>query len=86
MSLNYAIDRATCTRLALTLTLVLAACKKDTPPDTYGNFEAEETIVAAETAGQLQEFLPTEGQALTAKSRVGQVDTIQLSLERDQLV
>lgn len=70
----------------LTFTLLAAACKKDTPPDSYGNFEAEETVVAAETAGQLQEFLPVEGQVLTAKARVGQVDTIQLSLERDQLV
>lgn len=86
MSLIYSTNRVAFARLALALTLFAVACKKDAAPDSYGNFEAEETVVAAETAGQLQEFLPIEGQALTAKSRVGQVDTIQLSLERDQLV
>lgn len=77
---------ANISRLFVASTLLAAACRKDTPPDSYGNFEAEETVVAAETGGQLQEFVPTEGQALVAKARVGQVDTIQLSLERDQLV
>ncbi|MEO7361149.1 MAG: HlyD family efflux transporter periplasmic adaptor subunit [Gemmatimonadaceae bacterium] len=70
----------------LSFALLITACKKEAPPDSYGNFEAEETVVAAETAGQLREFLPIEGQALTADSRVGQVDTIQLALERDQLL
>lgn len=62
------------------------ACKKDAQPDSYGNFEAEETVVASETAGQLHEFLPTEGNTLTGGSRVAQVDTIQAALERDQLI
>lgn len=73
-------------RALLSLSLFTSACRKEAQPDSYGNFEAEETVVAAETAGQLREFLPIEGQALTAKSRVGQVDTIQLALEREQLI
>jgi len=69
----------------LTVSLLFVACKKEMPADSYGNFEAEETVVAAEIAGQLQEFLPVEGQSLVARARVGLVDTIPLALERDQL-
>ncbi len=77
---------STLARLSLAFVLLSAACRGETPADSYGNFEAEETIVAAETAGQLQEFVPVEGASLTSGARVGQIDTIQLALERDQLV
>ncbi|MEP6831936.1 MAG: HlyD family efflux transporter periplasmic adaptor subunit [Gemmatimonas sp.] len=72
--------------VALMVLLFAAGCKKETPADSYGNFEAEETVVASETGGQLHEFVPVEGQAVAAHSRVGQLDTLQLVLERDQLV
>lgn len=73
-------------RFALLATIVLAACKKEALADSYGNFEAEETVVAAESSGQLREFLPVEGAVLLPDARVGQVDTIQLALERQQIV
>ena len=70
--------------LAASLSL-LASCTKATPADAYGNFEAEEVVVAAETAGQLQSFAPTEGQTLSVRDVVAQLDTIQIALERQQL-
>ena len=80
------LTRSNSARLVLVLALFSAACKKEVTADSYGNFEAEETVVAAETSGQLHEFSPVEGQTLAANSAVGQVDTIQLALDRDQLL
>jgi HlyD family secretion protein len=86
--MSYAlIGKSSATRsVALGVAVLLSACAKPTPVDAYGNFEAEEVVVASETSGQLKQFTPTEGHVLAANSRVGQVDTIQLTLEREQLV
>jgi HlyD family secretion protein len=62
----------------------LAACDGD-GPDAYGNFEADEVTVAAEATGTLQRFDVTEGQRLDAGVVVGQVDTVQLALQRAEL-
>ena len=37
--------------LVITVALLAAACTKASPADAYGNFEAEEVVVAAETSG-----------------------------------
>jgi HlyD family secretion protein len=71
---------------AIAALLLAGACTKTTPADAFGNFEAEEVAIAAETNGQLLRFEPVEGQAVEAKRAVGLVDTVQLALERDQLV
>jgi HlyD family secretion protein len=70
----------------IAVALLVTACTKAPAADAYGNFEAEEVVVAAETGGQLLHFDPEEGDSLTAKRVVGLIDTIQLALERDQLV
>jgi HlyD family secretion protein len=62
-----------------------AACGKGDTPDAYGNFEAEEVVVAAETNGQLRRFAVVEGDQLPAGRVVAQIDTVQLALERAQL-
>ncbi|HVH39810.1 MAG TPA: HlyD family efflux transporter periplasmic adaptor subunit [Gemmatimonadaceae bacterium] len=74
---------------ALLLGISLAgtiACRGDGEPDAYGNFEAIEVVVSAQSAGQLVRFLPVEGMRLEADAVVALVDTTQLALERDQLV
>jgi HlyD family secretion protein len=65
--------------------LLAAACDRAPEPDAFGNFEAEEVVVAAETQGQIQRLDALEGRALEAGEVVGLVDTTQLALERDQL-
>lgn len=76
----------TATRIAgLSLTL-LAACGDGTEPDAFGNFEAEEVVVAAEASGRLLAMDAVEGRALAAGESVGLVDTTQLALERAQVV
>ncbi len=63
-----------------------AACRGGAEPDAYGNFEANEVSVSAQTNGQLISFTPVEGAHLLAGAVVGLVDTTQLALERAQMV
>jgi HlyD family secretion protein len=70
---------------ATSLLLVLAACGKHDEPDAYGNFEATETVVSAETGGSLLWFTPVEGQRVAPGSTLGVIDTTRLALDRRQI-
>ncbi len=72
--------------LAAAAALVLAACNHAPHPDAYGNFEAIEVVVSAQTSGQIQRFDPVEGMRLERGAVVALIDTTQLALERAQLV
>jgi HlyD family secretion protein len=65
---------------------LLAACNRSRQPDAYGTFEANEVVVSTQAAGQLKSFTPTEGARLTRGEVVGLVDTVQLGLQREQLI
>jgi HlyD family secretion protein len=54
--------------------------------DGYGNFEATETTIAAEANGKILSFDIEEGKTLKEHAIVGVIDTVQLSLKRDQLL
>ncbi|NOY48664.1 MAG: HlyD family efflux transporter periplasmic adaptor subunit [Chlorobi bacterium] len=54
--------------------------------DGYGNFEATEITVSAESNGKLMRFTITEGQDLAKETFIGYIDTIPLSLKREQLL
>lgn len=71
---------------AALLALAAAGCHRGAAPDAYGNFEATEVVVSAQTPGQLLWFSPNEGDRIPAGALVGVVDTTQLSLERAQIV
>ncbi len=61
------------------LLLSLVACKQQADSsDAYGNFEAIEVIVSAESSGRIISFLPGEGTEL----RAGQVSVMR---EKDHL-
>ena len=64
--------------------LLIAACHHAEEPDAYGNFEATETVVSAQTAGALLWFTPMEGQQVAPGNLLGVIDTAQLALERAQ--
>jgi HlyD family secretion protein len=64
--------------------LMAAACRHTEEPDAYGNFEATETVVSAETPGALLWFTPMEGQQVVPGKLLGVIDTAQLALERAQ--
>ena len=68
-------------------TSTLFSCKKgDHKADGYGNFEATEITVSAESNGKLLAFSIEEGQQLKKEDFVGFIDTITLTLKRQQLV
>jgi HlyD family secretion protein len=71
-------------RIVLPL-LLLSACDGGPEPDAYGNFEAIEVVVSAQTSGQLHRFTPVEGMRLERGAVVALVDTTQLALERRKL-
>lgn len=65
--------------------LAIAACTGEDAPDAYGNFEADDIVVASQTSGPLIRFEALEGQVLAAGALVAVVDTVPLTLERRQL-
>ena len=68
------------------LAATAGACRGAPEPDAYGNFEAVEVVVSAQTTGQIQQFLPVEGMRLARGALAAVIDTTQLALQREQLV
>ena len=67
--------------LAASGAMVVAGCNKAPGPDAFGNVEATEVVVGAQTAGQLKAFEPLEGQHIAAGDVVAVVDTSALVLQ-----
>jgi len=66
--------------------LLLASCKNgDSKFDAQGTFEADEVLVSAEIPGKLSSFTIQEGDTLQAGAIVGQVDALNLSLQKEQV-
>jgi len=78
------------TKLILGILLIastLISCNDDNnKADGYGNFEATETTISAEGNGKLLQFTIEEGQTIQKGTVVGLIDTIQLSLKKEQLI
>jgi hypothetical protein len=71
----------------LVIALLFSACSdKSGKSDAYGNFETVEVLVSSEVQGKLVQFTVDEGKTFKAGEMVGLIDTIQLTLKRDQLV
>ncbi len=70
----------------LLVTTLLSCTGNGDKADGYGNFEATETTISAEASGKLLVFNVEEGNVLDKNQMVGVIDTIQLSLKRDQLL
>ncbi len=68
-------------------TSLLVSCNKNNDKaDGYGNFEATETTISSESNGKLLQFTIEEGQTIKKGSIVGYIDTIQLTLKKEQLI
>ena len=71
----------------LLLPLLFAACNgNEDGSDAYGNFEAKEVIVSAEAQGKIMEFNIEEGQTIKKGQFLGYIDTVALSIQREQLL
>ena len=67
--------------------IVLFSCNRNAEKaDAYGNFEAQEIIVSAETSGKILEFGIKKGTEIQAGITVGIIDTIPLVLEKNVLL
>ncbi len=65
--------------------LALAGCARGPAPDAYGNMEATEVVVGAETSGRLLKFVPVEGNRLAAGVPMAVIDTTPLLLQLQQV-
>lgn len=73
--------------IGIALLAALTGCRKGAEEfDATGTFEATEVIVSAETSGKLIHFRADEGVQLTCGEEVGLIDTIQLHLQKMQLL
>lgn len=74
-------------RLLYIATAFLAlACGSETEFDAEGTFEATEVVVSAEAVGQILSFDIEEGMPVVAGDVVGAIDSVQLHLQRKQLM
>lgn len=74
-------------RIVYIAAVVLAAsCGTETEFDAQGTFEATEVVVSSEATGRILNFEVEEGMAVEANQMVGAIDSVQLHLQRKQLV
>lgn len=75
------------TYLTLIAIIFLFSCNKNgEKADAYGNFEAETTIISAESMGKLIAFNVEEGETLEKNKIVGVIDTSALYLSKKQVI
>ena len=75
------------TLLFLSLILILGACSNNkNKPDAYGNFETDEVIVSAENNGKIILTAFKEGEKVTQGAVMAVTDTVNLVLQRNQLL
>lgn len=73
--------------LTLLTVLALVSCNKgDNQADAYGNFEATEVTISAESNGKIEFLNLDEGMQLEKDAVIGQIDTVQLYLNKQQLM
>jgi HlyD family secretion protein len=66
--------------------IILTGCKTKIPEaDAYGNFEATEVIVSAETSGRIMEFPRDEGDRIEQGALIAAVDTTFSHLQKDEI-
>ena len=74
-------------RIVYIAAVVLAAsCGTEAEFDAQGTFEATEVVVSSEATGRILNFEVEEGMAVEANKMVGAIDSVQLHLQRKQLV
>lgn len=73
--------------IGIALAIALTGCRNSAEDfDATGTFEATEVIVSAEAAGKLIHFRADEGTKLTCGEEAGLIDTVQLHLQKLQLL
>lgn len=74
-------------RIVYIAAVVLAAsCGTEAEFDAQGTFEATEVVVSSEATGRILKFEIEEGMTIVANQAVGTIDSLQLHLQRKQLI
>lgn len=68
------------------LAMLIVSCGKQTEFDAQGTFEATEIVVSSEATGKILHFEAEEGNLVEAGQLVGAIDSLQLHLQRKQLM
>ncbi|MCJ7449903.1 MAG: HlyD family efflux transporter periplasmic adaptor subunit [Bacteroidales bacterium] len=72
--------------LIILAAILFTGCKNKTDQaDAFGNFEATEVIVSAETSGRILEFDITEGTQIDKGSKIALVDTTLFHLQKAEI-
>jgi HlyD family secretion protein len=72
--------------LILSLFVIAIGCKNNSGvADAYGNFEATEVIISAETNGRIIQFDPVEGTLTDKGDLIALIDTTMLHLQRSEI-
>jgi len=72
--------------LIIIAVIVLTGCKSKTKPaDAYGNFEATEVIVSAETNGRIIRFDVTEGVDIKKEAEIALIDSTLFHLQQAEI-
>lgn len=74
-------------RLAyIAVAMLTVSCSSDKEFDAQGTFEATEVIVSSESAGRILDFSIDEGATIEAGTELAVIDSLQLHLQRKQLL
>jgi len=72
--------------LIIIVVVLLSGCKSKTElADAFGNFEATEVIVSAETNGRIIKFTPLEGSQIEKDSSIALIDTTMFHLQKSEI-
>ena len=72
--------------LILVAVLFMAGCNnRGDDADAYGNFEATEVILSAETAGRILRFHPTQGTRIGLGEEIALIDTTIFHLQKQEI-
>lgn len=65
--------------------ILVASCSSEAEFDAQGTFEATEVIISSEATGRILNFATEEGMTVGANQMLGEIDSIQLHLQRNEL-
>ena len=69
----------------IAIAILVASCSSEAEFDAQGTFEATEVIISSEATGRILNFATEEGMTVGANQTLGEIDSIQLHLQRNEL-
>lgn len=72
--------------LVIIAAILLGGCKNKTDQaDAFGNFEATEVLVSAETSGRIRQFTAVEGSEIDMGAEIALIDTTLFHLQKGEI-